>query len=92
MGVKAPVGIQRFYYIAYPTGLIIAFVVYYLTCLVSNPPGMEKGAGWMEPKDYVGDEDVSGIGSEGYDSIDGVGIAEKGSVAVTTAVGEKGGY
>jgi NCS1 family nucleobase:cation symporter-1 len=91
MGVKAPMGIQRFYYIAYPTGLIIAFGVYYLSCLASAPPGMEKGTGWMEPKDYVEDSDVSG--GEGYNTIDAVGIAEKGAVAVTKAdVGEKGSY
>jgi NCS1 family nucleobase:cation symporter-1 len=52
---------------------------------------MEKGIGWMEPKDYVEDSDVSG--GEGYNTIDAVGIAEKGAVAVTKAdVGEKGSY
>lgn len=91
MGVKAPMGIHRFYYIAYPVGLIIAFGVYYFSCLASNPPGMEKGGGWMEPKDYIEDSDVSG--GEGYNTIDAVGLAEKGAVAVTKAnVDEKGSY
>ncbi|KAJ5644944.1 hypothetical protein N7507_010955 [Penicillium longicatenatum] len=56
MGVKAPLGIQRFYYIAYPTGLLVAFGVYYFSCLVSAPEGMEK-SGWKEPKDYFEEGD-----------------------------------
>lgn len=56
MGVKAPLGIQRFYYIAYPTGLLVAFGVYYFSCLVSAPEGMEK-FGWKEPKDYFEEDD-----------------------------------
>jgi NCS1 family nucleobase:cation symporter-1 len=94
MGVKAPVGIQRFYFIAYPTGLIIAFVVYYLTCLASAPPGMEKAIGWMEPKDFVEDEDLSG--SDGF-TIDAIevtpGFAEKGALSITRAApGEKSSF
>ncbi|KAJ6096195.1 hypothetical protein N7486_006941 [Penicillium sp. IBT 16267x] len=56
MGVKAPLGIQRFYYIAYPTGLLVAFGAYYFSCLVSAPEGMEK-SGWKEPKDYFEEDD-----------------------------------
>jgi NCS1 family nucleobase:cation symporter-1 len=60
MGVKAPLGIQRFYYVAYPTGLLVAFIVYYFGCLVFSPKGMVKGMGWKEPMDYVDEDDVSG--------------------------------
>lgn len=92
MGVKAPLGIQRFYFIAYPTGLIVAFVVYYLSCLAFAPADMKDASGWMEPKDFVEDNDASG--SDGY-TINAVepGYAEKGAVAVTTAAhGEKGSF
>lgn len=89
MGVKAPIGIQRFYYIAYPTGLIIGFGAYYLTCLVSAPPGMKQVSGWMEPKEYVEDHDA--VRSDGF-VIDAVepGFGEKGAVSVARkAHGEK---
>ncbi|KGO51334.1 Permease, cytosine/purine, uracil, thiamine, allantoin [Penicillium expansum] len=92
MGVKAPLGIQRFYYIAYPTGLIIAFVVYYVSCLASPPADMKEASGWIEPKDFVEDNDASG--SDGY-TINAVepDFAEKGNVAVTTAAhGGKGSF
>lgn len=94
MGVKAPQGIQRFYYIAYPTGLIVAFVVYYLTCLASAPPDMEKAYGWMEPKDYVEDEDMTGSDGFTIDIIEGSpGLAEKGAMSVTRASpGEKSSF
>ncbi|RAL00019.1 nucleobase cation symporter-1 family protein [Aspergillus ibericus CBS 121593] len=52
MGVKAPLGIQRFYFVAYPVGLLIAFGVYYLGCWIWPPAGMEKTTKWKEPKDY----------------------------------------
>lgn len=84
MGVKAPLGIQRFYYIAYPTGLCIAFGVYYVSCLASSPAGMEKSAGWKEPKDYVDETDLvrdDGIGIE----VD-TAIIEKGAVAASKEV------
>lgn len=84
MGVRAPLGIQRFYYVAYPTGLLAAFVVYYSGCLVFSPKGMVKGKGWKEPKDYVDEDDASG------DVIDGVEVdsagAEKGGHTATKEV------
>ncbi|OOF91755.1 hypothetical protein ASPCADRAFT_518179 [Aspergillus carbonarius ITEM 5010] len=52
MGVKAPLGIQRFYFVAYPVGLLIALGVYYLGCFIWPPTGMEKTREWKEPKDY----------------------------------------
>lgn len=84
MGVRAPLEIQRFYYVAYPTGLLVAFVVYYVGCLVFSPKGMVKGKGWKEPKDYVDEDDASG------DVIDGVEVdsagAEKGGFTATKEV------
>lgn len=53
---------------------------------------MKQASGWMEPKDFVEDNDVSG--SDGF-TIDAVepGFAEKGAIAVTTAAhGEKGSF
>ncbi|KAJ5257677.1 hypothetical protein N7497_000637 [Penicillium chrysogenum] len=92
MGVDAPLGIQRFYYIAYPTGLIIGFVVYYVSCLAFAPPDMKQASGWMEPKEFVEDNDVSGIDGFSIDVIE-PGFAEKGAVAVTRAAnGEKGSF
>ncbi|CAG8180352.1 unnamed protein product [Penicillium salamii] len=94
MGVKAPKGIERFYYIAYPTGLIIGFVVYYLSCLASNPPDMHKGSGWMEPKDYVEDNDLVANHGLSIDAIDVTpGLAEKGDFSITeSSPGKKGSF
>ncbi|GAM43615.1 hypothetical protein TCE0_060r18565 [Talaromyces pinophilus] len=61
MGVSAPTGIIRFYYVAYPTGLLIAFGLYYLVCIFFPSPGIDKYAGWNEPKNYVDEHDLSGI-------------------------------
>ncbi|CAG7986446.1 unnamed protein product [Penicillium olsonii] len=92
MGVKAPRGIERFYYIAYPTGLIIGFVVYYLSCLASNPPEMQKSPGWMEPKDYVEDGDLGASQGLPIDSIDVTpGFAEKGEFSITESSRRKNG-
>ncbi|KAJ5793601.1 hypothetical protein N7457_000200 [Penicillium paradoxum] len=90
MGVKAPIGIQRFYYIAYPTGLFIGFGAYYLVSLAFVPPGMKEASGWMEPKDFVEDEDVSG--SDGFiDAVD-PGSTEKSASVSTQAYGEKSAF
>lgn len=87
MGVKAPLGIQKFYYVAYPTGLFVAFVVYYAGSLVFSPKGMVKGMGWREPKDFV--DENGPAREEGY-AIDGVEVdgsaAEKGPFTDTKEV------
>ncbi|CAI6336789.1 unnamed protein product [Periconia digitata] len=59
MGVVAPLGIQRFYYLAYPTGLFIAFGGFYLVNVVFPSRAMVKASGWMEPRDHSGDYDES---------------------------------
>jgi NCS1 family nucleobase:cation symporter-1 len=94
MGVKAPQEIQRFYYIAYPTGLFIGFGAYYLICLASPPEGMKEVSGWMEPKDFVEEHDGSGLGSgsgsEGY-AIDAV-EPEKGAIEVSKEADDKNSF
>lgn len=90
MGVKAPVSIQRYYYVAYPTGLIIAFLCYTAICYVLPVEGMEKSRGWKEPKDYVDvfdpardqiprieGEVVEGNDSDGLDGMERVAAGEK---------------
>ncbi|KAE8352408.1 permease for cytosine/purines, uracil, thiamine, allantoin-domain-containing protein [Aspergillus coremiiformis] len=52
MGVKAPTGIDRFYFVAYPVGLLIAFAIFFLACLLWAPKGIELSTEWREPKDY----------------------------------------
>ncbi|KAJ5561407.1 hypothetical protein N7535_004126 [Penicillium sp. DV-2018c] len=86
MGVKAPLGIQRFYYVAYPTGLVIGFGSYWVFCLASPPEGMKGVHGWMEPRDFVEEHDGSapGDGCERRYIIHAV-EPEKGAVEVSTS-------
>ncbi|CAH0020624.1 unnamed protein product [Clonostachys rhizophaga] len=62
LGVAAPLGIQKFYYVAYPVGVLLAFLGFYLANLLS-PVGMVRKTGWMEPRDYIDafDATISGI-------------------------------
>ncbi|QMW36215.1 hypothetical protein G4B84_011744 [Aspergillus flavus NRRL3357] len=53
LGVKAPLSIQRFYYGSYPTGLLIAFLGYHLSCLCFPIVGMVRTRGWYEPREYI---------------------------------------
>ncbi|KOC12642.1 hypothetical protein AFLA70_130g002641 [Aspergillus flavus AF70] len=53
LGVKAPLSIQRFYYVSYPTGLLIAFLGYHLSCLCFPIVGMVRTRGWYEPREYI---------------------------------------
>lgn len=51
LGVSAPVGIIRFYYFAYPVGLVLSFGIFWLAnCWC--PPQVIITA-WAEPKTYV---------------------------------------
>ncbi|KAB8235595.1 permease for cytosine/purines, uracil, thiamine, allantoin-domain-containing protein [Aspergillus alliaceus] len=59
LGVKAPLSIQRFYYISYPTGLLIAFLGYYVLCVCFPVMGMVRTWGWLEPKEYVDVHDAA---------------------------------
>ncbi|KAB8277503.1 permease for cytosine/purines, uracil, thiamine, allantoin-domain-containing protein [Aspergillus minisclerotigenes] len=53
LSVKAPLSIQRFYYVSYPTELLIAFLGYYLSCLCFPIVGMVRTRGWYEPREYI---------------------------------------
>ncbi|RBR12931.1 uncharacterized protein FIESC28_08422 [Fusarium coffeatum] len=57
MGVAAPLGIQRFYSVAYPIGLFIAFGGFWLVNVLFPAESSLKLSGWHEPKDFVEDDD-----------------------------------
>ncbi|KAJ4123188.1 hypothetical protein NW768_009716 [Fusarium equiseti] len=57
MGVDAPLGIQRFYSVAYPVGLLIAFGGFWLVNVLFPAESNLKLSGWHEPKDFVEDDD-----------------------------------
>lgn len=59
LGVPAPVGVERFYYVAYPVGFLIAFFVYWGLCLAFPPRKMNDWRVWSEPRDYVDECDPS---------------------------------
>ncbi|RAO72531.1 uncharacterized protein BHQ10_008543 [Talaromyces amestolkiae] len=80
MGVSAPTGIIKFYYVAYPTGLLIALGLYYLICVLFPAPGIDRHAGWNEPKNYIDEHDLSGITE---------GIIQDVEVVAQCIVGEK---
>ncbi|KAI0021566.1 NCS1 nucleoside transporter [Xylariomycetidae sp. FL0641] len=60
VGRKIPVPAQRFYYFAFPIGLVISMGVYIGLCwywpVSYQHPMTEKG--WNEPKEYRGPEDL----------------------------------
>ncbi|KAM5362045.1 hypothetical protein ACJA88_014198 [Fusarium oxysporum] len=53
MGVSAPLGIQRFYYVAYPVGLFLAFGSFWLINTLFPSKNVPKVSGWQEPRDFV---------------------------------------
>ncbi|PCD36049.1 hypothetical protein AU210_008601 [Fusarium oxysporum f. sp. radicis-cucumerinum] len=53
MGVSAPLGIQRFYYVAYPVGLFLAFGSFWLINTLFPSKNIPKVSGWHEPRDFV---------------------------------------
>ncbi|KAF5983413.1 uracil permease [Fusarium bulbicola] len=57
MGVSAPLGIQRFYYVAYPVGLFLAFGSFWLVNTIFPSKNIPKVSGWKEPKDFVESHD-----------------------------------
>lgn len=56
MGVSAPMGITKFYYVAYWVGLFVSGFVYWALCIFFPPVIMFKH-GWKEPKNYVRPEE-----------------------------------
>ena len=79
-------GVKRAYYLAYPIGLIVSFVSFWICNLITRPAIMLSG--WHEPKNYFRPEEDaefmndSSVVLEGTevrsadDSIDG-GIAKQ---------------
>ncbi|KAL4866126.1 hypothetical protein BDV12DRAFT_210672 [Aspergillus spectabilis] len=66
MGVEAGLGVQRFYYVAYPVGVIIALAFYY--CFVAFWRGKGSivgGKGWRKPKEYLDEFDCARYDGEG---------------------------
>ncbi|KAM0810124.1 putative Uracil permease [Seiridium cardinale] len=71
LGVAAPLGIQRFYYVAYPTSLAIALGCFLLANYmfpVAHTQGIKQ---WREPKDYVEPYDTTGSTSIVVDALEG---------------------
>ncbi|QSZ37658.1 hypothetical protein DSL72_008757 [Monilinia vaccinii-corymbosi] len=69
MGVKAPMGITKAYYFAYPIGLFVSFMVYWGMCWKWPVEVQYKLSEWMEVKDYVREEErADGEGSR-WDSM-----------------------
>ncbi|KAL4884893.1 permease for cytosine/purines, uracil, thiamine, allantoin-domain-containing protein [Aspergillus karnatakaensis] len=78
MGVKASIGVQRFYYVAYPVGVLIGMGFYYAFIWLWNGRGaqIENGMGWQEPKEYFDEFDnaryMDGVVVEG--AVEGVEV------------------
>ncbi|KAE8359686.1 permease for cytosine/purines, uracil, thiamine, allantoin-domain-containing protein [Aspergillus caelatus] len=86
LGVKAPLSIQRFYYVSYPTGLLIAFIGYYLICLCFPIVGMVRTLGWYEPRDYIDVHDSAR--DDTTMDFDGVDVSRQESDAFDSVVAE----
>jgi NCS1 family nucleobase:cation symporter-1 len=79
MGVDASVGVQRFYFVAYPVGLVVAFLGYYGFALWRVPKGMVRGAGWREPREYLDEFDSARYSSGDIEGVEvqAVGVVGK---------------
>ncbi|KAL2808295.1 NCS1 nucleoside transporter [Aspergillus granulosus] len=80
MGVEASLGVQRFYFVAYPVGLVVAFGVYYGCALWKRPKGMVRGSGWREPKEYLDEFDSARYTGGSGSDIEGVEVQTVGVV------------
>ncbi|KAL4782610.1 NCS1 nucleoside transporter [Aspergillus varians] len=80
MGVGANIGVQRFYYVAYPVGLLVALGSYCAFVWVWEVEGVVWGWGWREPKDYLDEFDAGryteGEG-EGVEVVQGVRVGKE---------------
>ncbi|WWD04001.1 hypothetical protein V865_002063 [Kwoniella europaea PYCC6329] len=64
--VSVPVGAQRIYYLSWITGTGISGLVYYLLCLLSPPPGMNRT--FCEIDESAGEPRIDEIMREKYSS------------------------
>ena len=83
MGVKVHSSTTKAYYFAYPIGLFLSFMSYWLFNYISPPPLRFPLSEWREPVDYIRPEERGVV--EGQDT-DEIGRIESGEEAV-----EKGG-
>ncbi|KAH8891935.1 NCS1 nucleoside transporter [Thozetella sp. PMI_491] len=60
MGIKVPIGITRFYYFAYPVGIVLSFGIFWVCNLVWKPDIMFPLDEWREPKNYFRPEETIG--------------------------------
>lgn len=58
MGVGAPIGVTRFYYFAYPVGLVLSAGVFWAMNYIYPPQIRFGGKEWHEPANYVRPEDM----------------------------------
>jgi NCS1 family nucleobase:cation symporter-1 len=76
MGVSAPIGVTRFYYVAYWVGLFLSAFVYWGSCKIWPPAHTETS--WKEPRDYVRpEEDISVIEASSVEAMPNAGDLEK---------------
>lgn len=61
MGVAAPVGVTRAYYVAYEIGIVLSFSVYWGLNYLSPPALKFPLSEWHEPVDYIRPEDQGEI-------------------------------
>jgi NCS1 family nucleobase:cation symporter-1 len=85
MGVAAPIGVTRFYYFAYPVGILVAFGTFWLLNKIHPPKIMFPLKEWHEPKNYVRPEED---GSGGIQTLEGHDM-ERASQSSSAEVGEK---
>ncbi|KAF7879756.1 uncharacterized protein EAF02_007926 [Botrytis sinoallii] len=69
MGVKAPMGVTRAYYFAYPIGLFVSFLVYWGLCWYWPVEVQYALSEWREVKDYVREEERTEGVASGWGSV-----------------------
>ncbi|KAL2817910.1 NCS1 nucleoside transporter [Aspergillus cavernicola] len=74
MGVGAGIGVLRFYFVAYPVGISVAFLVYYGFARVWRVRGVVGGRGWREPKEYLDEFDNARYGGDNNGDVEGVQV------------------
>jgi NCS1 family nucleobase:cation symporter-1 len=90
MGVKAPLGVTKAYYFAYPIGLFVSFFTYWLACYISPPALHFPLSEWREPKDYVRPEERGVVEAMQGDVESASFGAGSGRAKKEAVVGEKG--
>lgn len=84
---KLQIGVTRAYYLAYPIGLIVSFVVFWISNLIKRPQIMLSG--WHEPKNYFRPEEDPELNNVLYGTEVERSDDENGSAEVPAKDGEK---